>query len=123
MADVSVLLTTLWYEETTDVTGNPYTPEPDVYCISYRPVANGQDIEGCELARRIYDHNSWADKQEGRPRVKATKQQVIVMTKPVEQSSWISQQELEEEPEDNWHDFNQNGESLADRYYEELAYE
>lgn len=112
MADVSILLTTLWYEETTDVTGNPYTPEPDVYCISYRPVANGQDIEGCELARRIYDHNSWADKQEGRARVKETKQQVVVMTKPVKQ-----------EPEDNWHDFNQNGESLADRYYEELCYE
>ena len=112
MADVSILLTTLWYEETTDVTGNPYTPEPDVYCISYRPVANGQDIEGCELARRIYDHNSWADKQEGRARVKQTKQQVVVMTKPVEQ-----------EPEDNWHKDNDWGVSLADRYYEELAYE
>ncbi len=45
---------------------------------------------------------------------------MVIMTKPVEQSSWISQQELEEEPEDNWYEDDLNGESLADRYYEEL---
>ena len=112
MADVSVLLTTLWYEETTDAKGNPFTPVPDVYCISYPPMADSQNLKERELARRIFDHNSWADRQKGRPHVKETLQQVVVMTKPVEKK-----------PEDNWHEDDLNGESLADRYYEELAYE
>ena len=120
MADASVLLTTLWYTDTTDAHGNPYTPGPEVYKVSFQPKADGQEFKDRELARRIFDHNSWADEQEGRPRVKETLQQVVIMTKPVEQSSWISQQELEEEPEDNWYEDDLNGESLADRYYEEL---
>ena len=123
MADASVLLTTLWYTETRTMFGNPYTPNPETYMVSFQPKADGQEFKDRELTRRVFDHDSWADKQEGRPRVKETLQQVVIMTKPVEKSSWISQQELEEEPEDNWHDFNQNGESLADRYYEELCYE
>ena len=85
MADVSVLLTTLWYTETTDAKGNPFTPVPDVYCISYPPMADSQNLKERELARRIFDHNSWADRQKGRPHVKETLQQVVIMTKPVEQ--------------------------------------
>ena len=112
MADVSVLLTTLWYTETTDAKGNPFTPVPDVYMVSFQPKADGQEFKDRELTRRVFDHNSWADKQEGRPRVKETLQQVVIMTKPVEQK-----------PEDNWHEDNDWGVSLADRYYEELAYE
>lgn len=112
MADASVLLTTLWYTDTTDAHGNPYTPRPNVYKVSFQPKADGQEFKDRELARRIFDHNSWADKQEGRPRVKETLQQVVIMTKPVEQK-----------PEDNWHEDDLNGDSLADRYYEELCYE
>ena len=85
MADASVLLTTLWYTETTNAEGNPYTPGPEVYKVSFQPKADGQEFKDRELARRIFDHNSWADKQEGRPRVKETLQQVVIMTKPVEQ--------------------------------------
>ena len=112
MADASVLLTTLWYTETTTMFGNPYTPGPEVYMVSFEPKADNQEFKERELARRIFDHNSWADEREGRPRVKETLQQVVIMTKPVEQ-----------EPEDNWHEDNDWGVSLADRYYEELAYE
>tara|TARA_R100000234_G_scaffold51542_1_gene30851 strand:- start:732 stop:1070 length:339 start_codon:yes stop_codon:yes gene_type:complete len=112
MADASVLLTTLWYTETTTAEGNPYTPGPEVYMVSFQPKADGQEFKDRELTRRVFDHNSWADKQEGRPRVKETLQQVVIMTKPVEQK-----------PEDNWYEDDLNGESLADRYYEELAYE
>ena len=101
MADVNVLLTSLWYTETTDAFGKPFTPSPDVYCISYPPMANSQDLKDRELKRRIFDHNSWADEQEGRPLVKETKQQVVVMTKPVE-------------PElDDWLE-------LSDHYYENI---
>lgn len=111
MADARVLLTTLWYTETTNAEGNPYMPPPNVYMVSFQKTY-GQEHKDRELARRIFDHNSWADKQEGRPRVKETLQQVVIMTKPVEQK-----------PEDNWHEEDLNGESLADRYYEELCYE
>ncbi len=116
MADASVLLTTLWYTDTTDAHGNPYTPGPNVYKVSFQPKADGQEFKDRELARRVFDHNSWADKQEGRPRVKETLQQVVIMTKPVivEMRNYV---------DNDWHEDDLNGESLADRYYEELAYE
>ncbi len=77
-----VLLTTLWFTETTKADGSPYTPEPETFATSHQPDAPDGD-EGRKrrtLERRIAQHNQWADEQEGRPRVKFAKQQIIKVT-------------------------------------------
>ena len=77
-----ILLTTLWFTETTRADGSPYQPDPDTFCTSHQPDAPDGD-EGRKrrtLERRIAEHNEWADKQEGRPRVKFAKQQVVLIT-------------------------------------------
>tara|TARA_S200002703_G_scaffold126061_1_gene112439 strand:- start:2622 stop:2909 length:288 start_codon:yes stop_codon:yes gene_type:complete len=71
-----MLLTTLWYTETTMVDGTPFTPNPDVYMVSWTDELR----QRAELAGRINAHNEWAREQEGRPVVKFAKQQVVLIT-------------------------------------------
>jgi len=80
----SVLLTTLWFTETTIDDGTPFTPEPETVLTAFNPDTPDGDenrkrwtLEDC-----INSHNKWADEHEGRPRVKFTKQQVVVITPP-----------------------------------------
>jgi hypothetical protein len=71
-----MLLTTLWFTETTMVDGTPFTPEPEVYMVSYRDELG----QLAEVESRVKEHNQWASEQEGRPVVKFAKQQVVLIT-------------------------------------------
>jgi len=71
-----MLLTTLWFTDTTMVDGTPFTPEPEVGMVSW----TDESRQRAELANRINTHNEWASEQEGRPVVKFAKQQVVLIT-------------------------------------------
>ncbi len=71
-----MLLTTLWFTDTTNADGSPYTPDPEVYMVSYRDELG----QLAEVESRVKEHNQWASEQEGRPVVKFAKQQVVLIT-------------------------------------------
>tara|TARA_R110001599_G_scaffold296876_1_gene501102 strand:- start:31 stop:336 length:306 start_codon:yes stop_codon:yes gene_type:complete len=71
-----VLLTTLWFTETTMVDGTPFTPEPEVHMVSWTDELR----QLAEVEYRVKKHNDWASEQEGRPVVKFAKQQVVLIT-------------------------------------------
>jgi len=71
-----MLLTTLWFTETTMVDGTPFTPEPEVHMVSWTDELR----QLAEVEHRVKKHNDWASEQEGRPVVKFAKQQVVLIT-------------------------------------------
>jgi len=71
-----MLLTTLWFTDTTNADGSPYTPDPEVSMTSWTDELR----QRAELVGRINAHNEWASEQEGRPVVKFAKQQVVLIT-------------------------------------------
>ena len=71
-----MLLTTLWFTDTTNADGSPYTPDPEVSMTRWTDELR----QRAELAGRINAHNEWASEQEGRPVVKFAKQQVVLIT-------------------------------------------
>ena len=71
-----MLLTTLWFTETTMVDGTPFTPEPEVHMVSWTDELR----QLAEVEYRVKKHNEWASEQKGRPVVKFAKQQVVLIT-------------------------------------------
>ena len=71
-----MLLTTLWFTDTTMVDGTPFTPEPEVHMVSWTDELR----QLAEVEYRVKKHNDWASEQEGRPVVKFAKQQVVLIT-------------------------------------------
>ena len=56
-----MLLTTLWFTDTTMVDGTPFTPEPEVHMVTWTDELR----QRAELAHRINAHNEWASEQDG----------------------------------------------------------
>ena len=71
-----MLLTTLWFTDTTNADGSPCTPDPEVSMTSWSDELRQARV----LEDRINRHNEWASEQEGRPVVKFAKQQVVLIT-------------------------------------------